>query len=78
MLRSLVQLVIMEIDADDWIRSSELSTDHDSESDAPNTKDNHRLARFDFGVVVDDAKPGGERVGEQSAQLEFGIGRNFG
>ena len=72
------QFVIMKIDADDRLRSSQLGSEHRTQPDAPYPKDDHRLARFDFGVVVDDTEAGGERVSEQATQLEIRVGRNFG
>ena len=72
------QFVIMKIDADDRLRSSQLGSEHRTEPDAPYPKDDHRLARFDLRVVVDDSKTGGKCVGEQTAKFEISVGGNLG
>lgn len=73
-----VQFVVVEVDADDGIRSGEFRRENDAEPDAPNSENHHRLARPHGGIVLNDPEARGERVREQATKLESGVGRNFG
>ena len=72
------QFVIMKIDADDRLRSSQLGSEHGTQPDAPYPKDDHRLAALHLCIIVDDPETRGERVSEQATQFEVGVRRNFG
>jgi hypothetical protein len=72
------ELVIVEVGGDDGIGASEMGTENGSEADAAAADDQDRFTDLHLGIVVDDAEPGGEGIGEQGADFEIGVGWNGG
>ena len=66
----------MKVDGDDRVGAGQFGAEDHAEADAAAADDDDGFADAHLGVVVDYAKAGRERVGEQGAKFEIKIGWN--
>ena len=67
----LLQFMGVKIHGDYRVGSGKAGAQHHAQPNAAATDDDQRLADFDFGIIGNDAETGGERVGQQGANLEI-------
>jgi len=72
------ELRVVEVDADDGMRTDHLRGLGDIESDAANAENDNALADLELGVVVDDTYCGGDGTTEKRGQSHVEARRNNG